>query len=210
VRSLSGGGGGHFSSSSGGNKIHSISHRRIGRKCILVSAECKSDLDKPHEKASPKMDELEDTNTSDLAIVLNSLNEANKALRRVIERGSNEVGQLEKLEDKFRETNKKFCHFKEFAHKSSKQADMLKSRLNQDIVYHRQSADSLKRQIDHLRRAIEEQTEENSRLSNEYKTNVEKHYELKKNNDLSATIGKTSSPQSFIIRRLQDELEYKY
>jgi predicted RNase H-like nuclease (RuvC/YqgF family) len=150
------------------------------------------------------MNELEGTNTKDLAIVLNSVNEANKALRRVIEKRSNEVGKLEKLEDKFRETNINFCRFKEFVHKSNKQAEMLKSRLDQDIAYHRQNAESLRRQIDHLRRAIDEQTSENSILDHEYKTNVDKHYELKKS-DLSSTI-KTNSPQPF-IDRLKNEFK---
>ena len=151
------------------------------------------------------MAEHDDSNVENLAKVVNSLTEANKALRKVIERGANEVGQLERFEDKFRDTRDKFRHFTEFVQKNNRQTELLKARLDQDINLHRQSADSLRRQIEILRRAIDERASENDKLHHEYKINIEKLHELRKNSDQSSVV-KANSSQLF-LQRLQNELE---
>lgn len=149
------------------------------------------------------MTKIEGSNIEDLKIVVNSFGDARKALRRVIERGTGEVKQLGDFEAKLRETGDKFFHFKEFVQKNNKQAEILKSRLNQEIHHHRQNAESLKRQIEQLRYAIGEQTSVNDRLGDKYKINIEKLHELRRNSD--QTINKTKSPE--FIQRLQNELE---
>lgn len=141
-----------------------------------------------------------------LAIVVDSLGRANKALRAVIEKGANEVGQLKQFEDKFRDTEQKFARFKEFVVKNDKQADTLKSRLDQDVSFHRQNAESLKRQIDYLKRAIEDQSAENEKLMNDLKVDIERLHKLKHNSDRLNTYVNTKSPQLF-IQRLQNDLE---
>jgi SMC interacting uncharacterized protein involved in chromosome segregation len=146
------------------------------------------------------MADQNDSNRENLAIVVNSLREANKALRRVIHNEATGVGQVEKLEDKFIETCDKFNQFKKCVQKNDEQAEILKSRLERDIDRQREHAESLKRQIDHLKRSIDDRTIENNKLNHEYTIAIDKYRELKKTSDhqLSTTI--TWSPSPFIQR----------
>ena len=151
------------------------------------------------------MSQRTDTNIERLAIVVKSLTEANKALREIIKRGTGEVGQLEKFEDRFRDVGVEMDRFREIVQKDNKQAELLKSRLDQDIDQKRRYAESLRSEIEHSKREIDDLTIENERLVHETEASIKRLHDLKKNSDRISNI-KTKSPQLF-IQRLQNELE---
>lgn len=97
-------------------------------------------------------------------VLVDSLTRANKALRDVIEEGADEVGQLEKFEDRFKSTKEHFFQFKQIVIRNNHQADEVILSLEQTLLDKRRNADDLARQVAKLKHAINEQNAENQKL----------------------------------------------
>lgn len=106
-------------------------------------------------------------------MVVESMTNANRALREAIEKSADEVSQLEKFEDHFRSTRERFSQFKRTVLSNNRQADELLVRLEQSLIEKRRNADDLRRQIAVLKHEKKEQDEENQRLDKALDENVD-------------------------------------
>ena len=110
--------------------------------------------------------------------VAKSLSNANKGLRKLIERGADEFGQLELFEDQFQRVKEKFELLKRMVLKNDKQTDELQMRLNKKLEEDCEVADKIEEQIRSLRLEIKKQNIANEKIQSELNDNVEKFHKL--------------------------------
>lgn len=140
----------------------------------------------------------------ELAVAIEGITKANNAFRDLIERGADEVGQLEKFEKRFKTTKDKFQQFKDMTRKIESQSDELIACLNQSLLEHRQRAEDSRRQIVSLKHSIEQQNTENQRLEHELTDNVERLHKLQNSDHLN--VYHMNKPPTTIIERLRDDV----
>lgn len=142
--------------------------------------------------------------------VVKSLNEHNKGLRKLIERGADEVGQLEQFEDKFRTFKKNFEDFRKMVIKKEERSDELQIRLNKKYEDDCRVAEEIKCQISNLRHEIEEQDLANEKIHLKLKDNIEKFHKLNSvisdHTDSSVFVGCFQMESSPFIERLRQDL----
>lgn len=140
-----------------------------------------------------------------LATVVESMINANRALRGVIESSAEERSQLEKFEDHFRSAEERFFQFKQTVFNNNHQADELILRLKQSLIEKQRTIEEVKGQIASLENERRLQDEENERLEKALDDNVDslKTISIAGGNLLSAC---TSGPPKgeFIDRLFED------
>lgn len=141
-----------------------------------------------------------------LAIIVKSLNDANEALRQVIEEETSHLDQFEKYKHRFLDTRKEVNQkFKDQVNNLFAKGEEAKLRLYQEIELKRKQVDSLKIQVQQLVGEVEDLTKSNKELERKTTSSAKKLHDLKRIDDQSFRL-KPKSPQIF-IRRLQNELD---